>query len=682
MISKTNTRATVHRSAYTDYIGIKLFNEKGELVCERRFIGLFTSAAYSAHPKAIPFLRRKVSFVLERSGLPEKSHAGKDLMHILATLPRDDLFLAPTEDLFDLGLGILHLQERRHIRLFARKDTYGRFISCLVFIPRENFNTNLLDQIRDILVTAFHGLEVGFSTYFSESVLARVHYVIRIDPRCKLDYDLFSLEKELVEAGRSWDNDFKDHVLDYFGEERGNKLFNKYCHAFPAGYREVFQPRNAVFDIDYIESVLQTSELGMSFYRPMGVEKSIIRFKLFRLGHTVPLSDALPMLENMGLRVIGEQPYKITINRDQLVWINDFSMTYAQASPVNVEQVKDIFQEAFRRVWLGDAENDEFNRLVLEAQMNWREISLLRAFTKYLRQIDFTYSVQYIAETLVHNPGIAKLLMELFDCYFNPAISRNKEHGERLQEQIKEQLEEVAILDEDRILRRLTDVMMAALRTNFYQKNADGSEKTYISIKLDPRKIPDMPLPKPRYEIFVYSPQFEGVHLRATKVARGGIRWSDRREDFRTEILGLMRAQQVKNAVIVPGGAKGGFVAKNLAKEASREEILQEGIACYHGFIEGMLDLADNYERLNIVSPVDTVCYDNEDTYLVVAADKGTATFSDIANQISLERQYWLGDAFASGGSTGYDHKKMGITARGAWVSAERQFQELGINVD
>jgi len=683
MISKTNTRATVHRSAYTDYIGIKLFDENGQLICERRFIGLFTSAGYNAHPKAIPFLRQKVSSVLQRSGLPEKSHAGKDLMHILATLPRDDLFLAPTEDLYDLSMGILYLQERRQIRLFVRKDTYRRFVSCLVFIPRENFNTHLLDQIRDILVNAFHGLEVGFSTYFSESVLARVHYVIRIDPQRKLEYDIALLEKELVEVGRSWDNDFKDHVLDYFGEERGNKLYCKYRHSFPAGYREVFAPRNAAFDIDYAENVLKTSQLGMSFYRPVGVEKSVIRFKLFRLGHTVPLSDALPMLENMGLRVIGEQPYKMTIDKEQTVWINDFHMTYAQASPVNVEQVKDIFQDAFRRVWLGDAENDAFNRLVLEAQMNWREISLLRAYTKYLRQLGFTYSVDYIAETLIHNPSISKLLVELFDCQFNPAISRSKDHAERIQEQITEQLEEVAILDEDRILSRLRDVILATLRTNFYQKNPDHSQKTYISFKLNPRKIPDIPLPKPRYEIFVYSPQFEGVHLRATKVARGGIRWSDRREDFRTEVLGLMKAQQVKNAVIVPGGAKGGFVAKNMVKDLTREEIMQEGIACYHGFIQGMLDLADNYDADgHVVSPVDTVCYDEEDTYLVVAADKGTATFSDIANQIAIDRGFWLGDAFASGGCTGYDHKKMGITARGAWVSAERQFQELGINVD
>ncbi|MFW0044227.1 MAG: NAD-glutamate dehydrogenase [Coxiella endosymbiont of Dermacentor nuttalli] len=683
IMSKTNTMSTVHRPTYTDYIGVKRFNEKGELIGERCFIGLYTSDVYRSDPRAIPIIRLKVESVLKRSQLPARSHGGKDLLHILVTLPRDDLFHATTDELFEWAMGILHLQERRRIRLFMRKDTYDRFMSCLVYVPRDNFTTDLVMRMRDILITAFQGLDVTFTTYFSESILARIHFVIRINPRRLLEYDVKELEEKLVAIGVSWEDEFYKYVLEFFDEEKGNDIFSRYRRAFPFSYREQFKAQQSVFDVAHIEKLSKTHQLEMSTYRPGGVAKDVIRFKLFRPDFTVPLSDALPMLENMGLRVVGEQPYELTFPDRHKVWINDFLMTYAKEPKFEIETVKTIFQEAYEKIWFGVAENDSLNRLVLEAQLTWREISVFRAYMKYFRQVAFTFSEGYIANALVDNPQVARLLIELFKCYFDPKkTSEPKEQIENIEQNIQKELDAVAVLDEDRILRRYLDLIHATLRTNYFQLNEEGNLKSYLAFKLDPAKIPDMPLPLPKYEIFVYSPRFEGVHLRAAKVARGGIRWSDRREDYRTEILGLMKAQQVKNSIIVPAGAKGGFYPKCLPLEGMREEIMQEAICCYQNFIRGLLDLTDNLKDNSIIPPHNTVSYDGPDPYLVVAADKGTATFSDTANSVAIEKSYWMGDAFASGGSTGYDHKKMGITASGVWVAAKRHLQDLEINLD
>nr|WP_230206126.1 NAD-glutamate dehydrogenase [Coxiella-like endosymbiont of Amblyomma americanum] len=685
ILSKTNTMSTVHRPIYTDYIGIKRFNTAGELIGERRFIGLYTSNVYKSDPRAIPVIRLKVDAVLKRSRLPIKSYSGKDLLHILATLPRDDLFHATVDELFSWAIGILHLQERRRVRLFIRKDSYGRFMSCLVYVPRDNFTTDLVMRMQNILVKAFHGLDVTFTTYFSESILARVHFVIRINPRRSLKYDIKTLEEKLVAIGVSWEDEFYKYALEYFGEERGNNIFFRYRHAFPFSYREQFKAQQAVFDVLCIEKLSKLHQLEMSFYQPCGATKDVIRFKLFHLDFTVPLSDALPMLENMGLRVVGEQPYELTFSNERKVWINDFLMTYAKEPKFDIATVKIIFQEAYEKIWSGIAENDSLNRLVLAAQLTWREISVFRAYMKYFRQIAFTFSEGYIADTLVENSRVVRLLIELFKCYFNPEqtckLKERQENIENIEKNIQKELDSVAVLDEDRILRRYLDLIHATLRTNYFQMEKNGNPKPYLSFKLSSSKISDIPLPLPKYEIFVYSPRFEGVHLRAAKVTRGGIRWSDRREDYRTEILGLMKAQQVKNSIIVPAGAKGGFYPKCLPEEG-REEIIQEAIFCYRNFIRGLLDLTDNLKDGVIIPPNKVVSYDGPDPYLVVAADKGTATFSDIANSIAIEKGYWMGDAFASGGSTGYDHKKMGITAKGAWVAAKRHFQDLGINLD
>lgn len=680
VISKTNTKSTVHRPVYTDYIGIKRYNEKGELIGEHRFIGLYTSTAYNTHPKDIPLLSHKVDVVVKRSKLPLRSHSGKELIDILTTLPRDDLFQANIDELNKLALGILRIQDRQRIHLFVRQDAYRRFVSCLVYLPREQFNPHLDKAIQEILTQAFSGLEISSFPLFSESPLARVHYLIRTDYHKDLTFDVKEIEAKLIDAGRGWIDELHDSLIVYYGDKQGSKLIAKYEHAFPASYREEFTPRAAIYDINHIEKLSPTNTLEMNFYR-LPEPSNKIHFKLYHFKDPVILSDVLPMLENMGLRVIEERPHEIKLKNQECVWIHDFEVEHSVHSHLDIISIKDNFQEAFAKVWFGDAENDGFNRLVLAAGLSWREAVLLRAYAKYLRQIGFTFSQSYIETTLEKNKILVRQLIDLFQLLFNP----NRETSfstslPELQQQIKVELTNVLNLDEDRILRRYWEVLQATLRTNYFQKDAEGNSKPMLSLKLDSTRIPELPLPKPAFEIFVYSPRLEAIHLRTAKVARGGLRWSDRREDFRTEVLGLMKAQQVKNALIVPAGAKGGFVTKNLPVDGTREEVMEEVVNCYQSFIRGMLDITDNIVNGDIVHPADTIIYDSDDPYLVVAADKGTATFSDLANSISEEYQFWLGDAFASGGSAGYDHKKIGITARGAWESVKRHLSVLGIN--
>tara|TARA_R110000868_G_scaffold8205_3_gene42468 strand:+ start:59276 stop:64126 length:4851 start_codon:yes stop_codon:yes gene_type:complete len=683
IIAKTNTVSTVHRRAYTDYIGVKRFDEKGNLIGERRFIGLYTSGAYHSNPQNIPLLRHKVDNVVKQSKLMPRSHAGKALVNILETFPRDDLFQANVDELTTLCLGILNLQERDQVRLFARKDIYNRYMSCLVYVPRDRYDTELQHTFQTILEKTFSGSETSYSITFSDSILACIHYVIRIDASKDVSYDLTKVEKQLVIAARLWKDELKQLLLEFYGEEKGTDLLKRYRRAFPASYREEFEPRTAVGDIKYAENLSGEEPLGVAVYRPFHASEKSLRMKVFQANETIPLSDVMPILEDMGLNVLDERPYELVRTDNSTVWINDFDMRLANSDRnLNPTLVKDIFIEGFSKVWFGLAENDGFNRLILSAHMSWRECALLRAFAKYLRQISFTLSQSYIEDTFYRYPDTTRQLIELFDLRFNPEKA-NPEDDDHLTEKLAEleqAIEMVSSLDEDRIFHYYLALIMATLRTNFYQLNKLGKEKSYISFKFAPDQIPDMPLPRPKYEIFVYSPRFEGVHLRSGKVARGGLRWSDRREDFRTEVLGLMKAQQVKNAVIVPAGAKGGFVAKHLPQDGDRNDIMEEGIACYRDFIRGLLDITDNMVNNAVSAPEQVVRYDSDDPYLVVAADKGTATFSDIANEITKEYDFWLGDAFASGGSNGYDHKKMGITAKGAWESVKRHFRGFGID--
>ncbi|AHY45708.1 NAD-specific glutamate dehydrogenase [Rubrobacter radiotolerans] len=688
-LTKANSESRVHRPAHLDYVGVKKFDGEGNVVGERRFLGLYTMKTYSADPLGIPLIRRKLRSILKRAGFPKNSHYEKSLLEVFGSYPRDQLLQTPEDELAGITLGILQLQEKQSVRLFARRDTFGRFVSCLVFVPRDRYDTNARVRIRKLLVERFNAHSVDFSVRLSESVLARLLFVVYARPEDTESYNLEELERAIFEATRTWQDDLYEALIEGFGEERGTTLFYRYRDAFPAGYKEEFLARRAYPDIERLEELREPGDLGMSLYRQLEEPEDHFRFKLFRKERIVSLSEVLPLLENMGVTVVDEiGPFDVRPvgtsgdSPGERFWIHDFGLRAEK--PLDTGEVRTIFQETFRRVWDGKVENDGFNRLVLRAGLDWREITALRAVCKYLRQTNLTFSQSYMEATLARNPHLARLLVRLFKSRFDPR-RQGHDNGragaatESLVGQIREALDDVASLDEDRIIQSFLNVILAMRRTNFYRADSGGNPLPYLSFKLEPQELPELPEPRPKFEIFVYSPRTEGVHLRGGEVARGGIRWSDRREDFRTEVLGLMKAQTVKNAVIVPVGAKGGFVVKKPPEGASREELQQEVVHCYKTLIRGMLDLTDNLSPEGEVAPPrDVVRLDGDDPYLVVAADKGTATFSDIANGISAEYGFWLGDAFASGGSVGYDHKAMGITARGAWESVKRHFRELG----
>jgi glutamate dehydrogenase len=683
ILTKANSRATVHRPSYLDYVGVKRFDEAGNVVGEQRFLGLYTHTAYSASPWEIPVLRRKAQRVVEGSGLLRGSHDHKALVEILETYPRDELFQITEDELAAIAIGILHLGERQRVRLFVRRDAFGRFVSCLVYLPRDRFDSTNRRRIHEILQEAYGGVSVDYTTRVSESVLARLHFVIYTQPGPTPDPDPAELETRLAAATRAWTDDLHDALVAQFGEGRGGPLYRRYRDAFPHAYREDFPARQAVLDVNRIEKLASDDDLAMSLYLPHASDVDHLAFKLVRSGAPIMLSDVLPLLENMGVQVTDERPYEVCPEGRSPVWIYDFGLRHDEGAEFQADRVRETFQDAFARVWRSEAENDGFNRLVLSAQLTSREITILRAIAKYLRQAGSTFSQAYMEDAVASHPEIARQLVALFRLRLDPARYLDTDAKAReLDRTIDAAIDEVQSLDEDRILRGFLRVVRAVLRTNYFQADADGHAKPYLSLKLDPDLIPDLPDPRPMFEVFVYSPRTEAVHLRGGKVARGGIRWSDRREDFRTEVLGLMKAQTVKNAVIVPVGAKGGFVVKRPPPGGDRAALLAEVVECYRTFMHGLLDVTDTIAAGEVVPPADVVRHDDDDPYLVVAADKGTATFSDIANSIAIEHGFWLGDAFASGGSTGYDHKQMGITARGAWESVKRHFRELGTSVD
>jgi glutamate dehydrogenase len=683
LIMKANRMSRVHRAVHLDAIGIKKIDAKGKVVGEHRFVGLFTSVAYNQSPGEIPLLRQKVDRIVARAGFGSSSHAGKALVNILETYPRDELLQSTEDQLYETAIGILNLQERQKTALFYRKDAFERFVSCLVYVPRDRYNTDLRERIGQILAKAFNGHVDAFFTQMSESVLARTHMIIGTTRGDVPEVDPEELTARLLEASRSWDDRLRQAVIEARGEERGNHLMRRYGARFGASYREAYTAQAAVFDMERMEEQVTGSGLGMNLYRPVGADDSELHLKLFHRGEPIPLSDVMPMIENMGVRVISEAAHEVRpADFDGSIWIHDFRLMLRDDAGCDIARVKEVFQEAFGSVWAGAMENDGFNVLVLHAGLAWRQVSVLRAYAKYLRQAGFTFSQDYMEETLAANPAIARNLVSLFEARFDPDLAgdRAARCGE-IAGAIDEALEGVTNLDQDRILRRFLNLVQVTLRTNFHQQAADGGAKPYISFKLDSQAVEELPLPRPLVEIWVYSPRTEAVHLRGGRVARGGIRWSDRREDFRTEILGLMKAQMVKNAVIVPVGSKGGFVVKRPPVPATREAVQAEGIECYKILMRGLLDITDNLEGANLVPPRQVVRHDGDDPYLVVAADKGTATFSDIANGVSQEYGFWLDDAFASGGSAGYDHKKMGITAKGAWESVKRHFREIGVDI-
>jgi glutamate dehydrogenase len=677
VLTKANSRSTVHRPAYLDYVGVKRFGPDGDVVGERRFLGLYTTAAYRAAAAEIPVVRRKVEAVVARAAFPPASHADKALVEILDTYPRDELFQIPEDELFELAIGILALGERRRVRLFCRRDAYERFVSCLVFLPRDRFNTRNRERIQEILADAFGAESVDFELRLSESVLVRIHFTVRLRPGELPAYDPAEIEARIVEATGSWTDELRDALLEEAGEEQGTAEYRRYGSAFPVGYREDWLSRSAVADIRRIERLGEGEQLAASLYHALESPAGSLRCKVYRRGEPVTLSEVLPMFESMGLRVRDERPYEVTPSDGPPTWIYDFGVEYAAAGgEFDVDDVRERFQDAFGRVWRGEVENDGFNGLVLRAGLDWRDVTVVRAVARYLRQARIAFSDRYMEQALLSHPDVAAALVELFRARLDPARDRAPEATDAIAAEIEASIDGVESLDEDRILRGFYAVVRAMLRTNHFQADAGGGPKPYLSFKLDPALVPLLPAPRPRFEIFVHSPWVEGVHLRGGTVARGGLRWSDRREDFRTEVLGLMKAQMVKNALIVPFGAKGGFVVKR--PPAGRERLADEVVACYRTFIGGLLDLTDTVRDGAVVPPPGVVRHDGDDPYLVVAADKGTATFSDIANGISQDYGFWLGDAFASGGSVGYDHKAMGITARSAWESVTRHFRELG----
>lgn len=683
--SKSAQRSRVHRVAYPDYVEIRDFNAMGQVVGQHRFLGLYTSSVYTTDPESIPLVRRKVEHVLQLSNLRWSEHESRELVRVLDSFPRDELFQARTAELCATVNAVNSIQERRQTRLFVRRDRHGKFVNCLVYVPRDYYNTEQRRRIEAILTAAFQAQDCEFSAYYSESILVRCHFVLRVNPDAPLPFDTSELEAKIIQAMLAWPDRLRLQLLEEFGAEQGELLARDLASGFPPGYRDDFDPYVAAADTRHILSLMRGEKaLAMHFSR-YGEGEDSLRLRLYHAQHSLPLSDVLPILENLGLRVVTERPYAIRARDGQLYWLQDFSMSYALSHDIAVAEVRDEFEDAFARIWSGEAENDSFNRLLLGTQLNWREIALLRAYARYLRQLQFPFSVEYVAETLADHLHITATIVELFLTRFSPDFDGDdsfREARERaIEQRILDALEQVPNLGQDRIIRQFVCVVKATLRTNFFQHDAQGELKAYFSFKLRPAAIPEVPQPVPLYEIFVYSPRVEGVHLRGGKVARGGLRWSDRLEDFRTEVLGLVKAQQVKNAVIVPVGAKGGFVARKLHGGMSRNEVQDEGVACYQLFVRALLDITDNRVASTIVRPPQVETKDDEDPYLVVAADKGTASFSDIANAIAAEYNFWLGDAFASGGSAGYDHKKMGITARGAWVSVRRHFREMDIDI-
>ena len=727
ILTKANSRSTVHRPSYLDYIAVKRVNDAGEVVGEHRFLGLFTHAAYHESITRVPVLRRKLASVLEAAGMTLDSHDGQDLTEILEGYPREELFQISVPELTPIALGVLALRERRQTRLFLRRDVYGRYMSCLVYLPRDRYTTAVRLRAQEILREAFGGATVEYSATVGDSALARLHVVVRAERGLRLpQVDTAQLEAKLAAAVRSWDEDLAAEALARLGEDQAGELLTRWAQAIPETYKADVPAAYAVSDLTRVRGMVESgTPVAFDLWEAEGysggkpVEDTgqaaaddrprVWRLTIYRTGSPITLTDVLPRLHHLGVEVVDEHPYEFSASGlPTPFWIYDFGLRPsgtsagggvaaagppAQApsgSPPHPGPVKGLVEDTLDALWRGHIEDDGFNALVLDAHLSWRQVMVLRAYAKYLRQGGTRFSHAYIERVLRSNTTVTRLLVRLFESRFDPARQAGQaERSEAITEEIRGELDDVAVLDHDRVLRAYLGLILATLRTNFFADQAAGHapgggprQVPYLVVKLDAAAVPDLPAPRPKFELFVYSPRLEAVHLRFGAVARGGLRWSDRSEDFRTEILGLAKAQEVKNSVIVPSGAKGGFVCKRLPDAADREAYQAEVLACYRTFISAMLEVTDNLQAGRVVPPPGVVRYDGDDPYLVVAADKGTATFSDTANEIAQSYGYWLGDAFASGGSEGYDHKKMAITARGAWESVKFHFATLNLDVD
>lgn len=685
MVTKANLRSNIHRRVHMDYIGVKIYSDDGEIIGELRIVGLFTSTAYTRAPKDVPLLRHKVETVIKRFGMEKSSHAGKALQNVLDTFPRDELFQIGADKLFETVYAVTRLDLQPKAKVFVRMDEFWRFASILVYVPRDTFSTDTRIKIADYLARKFNGRVSAVYPFIPEGPMVRIHYIIGLSGEVQPEYDEDDLSQNVALMLNSWRDGLKEELSKEHLLSKASNLLQKYGHAFPAGYEELVAPSIAIQDINRIERLRPDDPIAISFYKEDGAPEEEIRASIYHLGGPIPLTQRVPILENFGFSVIDERSFLITPSDEDsgetIINLHNMVLHTRNKESLDLEQIHKRLEDGFIAVWCGFAEDDQYNQLLTKVAINWREVAAIRALGQFLRQIGDPFSKRYLGQTLAKYPAVTNAIIELFRMRCNPDISLPADDRIRIQEElidnIEYELSEIPSLDEDRILRHYLDLTKAILRTNFYQLSKDKIPLETIAFKFDSRNIEAIPNPKPYAEIFVYSPRVEGVHLRGGKIARGGLRWSDRKQDFRTEVLGLAKAQQVKNTVIVPTGAKGGFVPKKLSDNASREERQAEGVECYKLFINSLLTITDNISGQEIIRPERVICYDQEDPYLVVAADKGTATFSDIANQISQENKFWLDDAFASGGSAGYDHKKMGITARGAWESVKRHFREM-----
>ena len=683
MITKASLRSRVHRRVFMDLVSIKRFNANGVVTGEIRIVGLFTSTAYTRSTRSIPYLRRKADALLKRARFTPSGHSGKALVNTLETYPRDDLFRIDDDLLFQFAMLILQLEERPRVRVLPRRDRFDRFMSILVYLPSNRSSSDVITAVGDLLAREYKGHVSGLTLFFPEGPLVRAHFIIARSAEPMDDPDRTKLESGVTAIVRTWADNLSEQLLQNREPQQARQLFERYRGAFRASYRDRYSPAIAAADIRTMEGLTAQRPLSIDFYALPGAPDHCIGLKVWSFGGAIPLSSRVPVLENMGFKVVDERTYEIRPTGAN-VWLHDMTLEAADGQPIDIARLQGALESCFLVVMRGGAENDGYNALVLKAGLAWRDIALIRAISRFLRQVRLPFSQDYMWATLRAHPAIASRIVELFHARFDPRIStedRNAREAE-IAAAIETALNDVPSLDEDRILRHFVNAVQSALRTNFYQIGDDGRPKAQIAIKYASGKLTTLPAPRPLYEIFVYSPRVEGVHLRFGKVARGGIRWSDRPQDFRTEVLGLVKAQQVKNAVIVPVGAKGGFVPKHLPVGGTREAIAAEGVAAYKLFITSLIDITDNLSPDGkVLPPENVVRHDGDDPYLVVAADKGTATFSDTANAISAEHDFWLDDAFASGGSAGYDHKKMGITARGAWEAVKRHFREMDVNV-
>jgi glutamate dehydrogenase len=687
IVAKSNLRSRVHRRGYMDYVGVKRYGADGKPSGEIRFVGLFTAEAYDEPAHAVPLIRAKVAAVLARAGKAPGSHNEKRLRNILETYPRDELFQASEDDLLAAALGILHLYDRPRVRLFERRDPFDRFASVLLFVPRDRYDSDLRQRAGEILAEAYGGRVSAYYPAFNDSPLARVHFIIGVQPGHHAEPNLKSLEAQIAAAARTWEDRFAAAVrASGRATAQVADMVARYAEAFTAGYRERYDAEEALADIAIIESLKPGESVRIRAFRRAADSKTQLRFKLYRPGSPAPLADVLPILENMGLKAMVESGYPVMPAGGRRVYVHEFELDDQHGEHLVFEDVKTAFEDAFTAVWTGNTESDGFNRMVLELSISWREAALIRALARYRQQSGLDPSQRVQETALSNHPGVARLILDLFRTKFDPAIdadlSTRTAQAVAVMDEIVQALQQVDSLDDDRVLRRLALLVGAIKRTNYYQLDEAGQPKPYISFKVASGELADLPLPKPYREIFVWATHIEGIHLRFGPVARGGLRWSDRRDDFRTEVLGLVKAQQTKNAVIVPVGSKGGFYPKQLPKGGAPDVIRAEAVRAYTTFLSGLLDITDNLDpEGKVIHPAGVVAHDGDDPYLVVAADKGTATFSDIANGIAESYGFWLGDAFASGGSAGYDHKEMGITARGAWEAVKRHFRELGKDI-